>query len=103
MTDLKFEEEADALRSEMAKAVHFVLSGVPAHQAMQTADHLLNVMKQQLAGARVTFPSAPKYDGEAIASDWAAGLSLEQIMQKHQCSRRTAYNHHPQNKNKQAA
>lgn len=103
MTDLKIEEEAEALRGELARALHFVLSGVPAHQALQTADHMLTVIRQRFAGARVTFPSEPKYDGAAIAADWAAGLSLEEIMRKHDCSRSTAYGYHPNGKGKRAA
>ncbi len=103
MTDLKIEEEAEALRAVLARAVHFVMSGVPAHQGLQAADRVLIELCQHFAGARVTFPAAPKYDGAAIAADWAAGLSLEEIMRKHDCSRSTAYGYHPNGKGKRAA
>jgi hypothetical protein len=101
--DLKIEDEVVALRAELTKALQQTLSGLPAHQAFQAADHVLTVMQEQLAGARVVFPAGRKFDGDAIAADWKAGLSLDDITAKHGCSKPTAYRYHPAGKPKRAA
>ena len=41
-------------------------------------------------------PALPRYNTDAIAADWHAGLSIDEIVEKHQCSRKTAYRYHPQ-------
>jgi hypothetical protein len=103
MTDIKIEEETEALRAEFAKALHFAISGLPSAQAFQAADHLCVILQAHLSGHRVTFPAQPKYDGEAIAEDWRAGMGVEQITEKHGCTRPTAYKYHPQKKRGRAA
>lgn len=103
MTDIKIEEETEALRAEFAKALHFAISGLPSAQAFQAADHLCVILQSHLSGHRVTFPAQPKYDGDAIAEDWRSGLSIDAIMQKHGCSRATAYQHHPTKRKRRVA
>lgn len=92
---VKASEVVDQLRTAFATGIREVITGTPAHVALQAADHLCGLWIAELAGLDVAVPALPKVDGEAIAEDWRRGLSADEIRQKHRCSKRTAYNYHP--------
>lgn len=93
--DTKAEELTDDLREAFATSIRQAVAGLPAHQALQLADSLCHIQINLLAGKRVTYKAARVIDGEAIAEDWRRGKTVQEITSAHGCSRRTAYNHHP--------
>lgn len=101
--ETKAEEVTDELREAFVARIRGAAPDMPAHQALQLADALCAVQSDVLAGRRVTFRARPPINGDAITEDWRRGLSLEEIMRDHKCSRRTAYNYHPSKQRKLAA
>lgn len=93
--DAKAEEFTDALRQAFAANIRTAVAGVPAHIALQLADALCQVQLDTLAGKRVSYKAARVIDGEAITDAWRRGKTIGEIVQEHGCSRRTAYNYHP--------
>lgn len=100
--EAKAEDLVGDLREAFASRIRESARDLPAHQALQLADTLCSVWLDRLAGMRVTHRAKPPVDAERIAEDWARGLSVEEIVSKHRCSRATAYRSHP-SKRKQAA
>lgn len=94
-TDTKAEELVDELRQAFEGQIRDSLRSLPPHMALQLADALCTVWLDTIAGLRISAKAKPKVDGEAIAEDWARGLSAVEIRHKHGCSRATAYNYHP--------
>lgn len=94
--DAKAEELIDDLRIAFTASIRAALREVPAHQALQLADGLCTVWLETLAGLRVTYSAKPQVDGAAITEDWRRGLSRREIIEKHRCSKATAYRYHPQ-------
>lgn len=93
--DAKATEYLDQLRDGFAQRIRDTCRDLPAHQALQLADSLCAVQLELLAGLRVTYKAAPKVDGDAIAEDWARGLSVAEITRKHNVTKPTAYKYHP--------
>lgn len=93
--DAKADEYLDQLRDSFAERIRDVVRDLPAHQALQLADSLCAVQLNVLAGLRVTYRAAPKVDGDAIAEDWARGLTVAEITRKHGVTKPTAYKYHP--------
>lgn len=100
---VKADDLVPALRDAFARNIREALAGTPSAQALQLADQLCTVWKEQLAGLLVDGGSAAKrIDGAAISADWGDGRTLAEIMTKHDCSRRTAYNYHPSNQGRKS-
>lgn len=93
--DAKADEYLDQLRDGFAGQIRSAIRDLPAHQALQLADSLCTIQLNVLAGMRVTYKAAPKVDGDAIAEDWARGLSVAEITRKHGVTKPTAYKYHP--------
>ncbi len=93
--DVKADEMAAQLYEAYGKTIQQAVAGLPAHQALQLADTLIAVQMDVLAGLRVSYKAKPAIDGDAIAEDWRLGLTVQEITRKHNCSRPTAYKHHP--------
>jgi hypothetical protein len=93
--DAKADDHLDQLRDQFALQIRTAVRDLPPHLALQLADSLCAVQLNLLAGLRVTYKAAPKIDGEAIAEDWARGLSIGEITRKHGVTRPTAYKYHP--------
>lgn len=93
--DAKAEEILDQVRDAFALSIRQALAEVPAHRALQVADHLCRVQCAVLAGLRVSYRKSAEVDGAAIADSWARGLSLGEVTERHGCSRATAYRFHP--------
>ncbi len=100
--DANADELTDALRTAFAERIRSAVSGLPASQALQLADTLCHVQIDLLAGKRVRFKAAKAIDADAITEDWRRGLLIKEIVDKHGCSRVTAYRYHPK-KRKSAA
>ena len=93
--DAKAEEMLDEIRDAFAAAIRQAMTGVPAYQALQLADHLCGVQLEVLAGLRISYRAAPKIDAEAIAEDWRMGMKAPEIMRRHNCSKAAVYKYHP--------
>lgn len=93
--DTKGDEIVAQLRDAYADSIRSAVADLPAHQALQLADTLCSVQLEVLAGLRVTYKVRPSWDGDAIKEDWRRGLTLAEIMKKHECSRTAAYKYHP--------
>lgn len=93
----KAEDHEDELRRAFAEGIRQVLTDTPAAHAFQAADKLCEIWKTLLAGCIVSMPAAPRYDTDQITRDWHAGMRIDAIVDKHKCSRKTAYRYHPQN------
>lgn len=93
--DVKADELVDQLRDEFNRKLRAEVSDLPAHQALQLADALAIVQLDVCAGLRVTYKAPPKFDADAVAEDWARGLSIGEITRKHKITKPTAYKHHP--------
>lgn len=91
----KAEDHLDELRRAFQRGICEVLTGTPPAHAFQAADKLCEIWKELLAGCVVSMPALPRYNTDAITADWHVGLSIDQIVEKHQCSRKTAYRYHP--------
>ena len=96
--DAKADEMIEEIRAAFVVAIGQALAGVPAYQALQLADHLCGVQMEVLAGLRVSYRAAPKFDVEAITEDWRRGLSVQEITRKHGITKPTAYKYHPTKK-----
>lgn len=92
---VRADDVVSQLRDAFAKGIAEILVGTPPSHALQAADHLCGIWRTVLAGVDVAMPARPKVDGPGIAEDWHRGLSVVEITLKHACSRRTAYNYHP--------
>lgn len=92
---IRVDQVAEQIQAQFIETIRDTVRTLTPAQAIQVADDLFGKLKDTLAGLNVAFPSPPKVDGEAIAEDWRRGLSAADIQSKHGCSRRTAYNHHP--------
>lgn len=95
--DTRAEDLTEDLREAFAQGIRAAVADLPAHHALQLADTLCTIQISVLAGKRVTYRATQQIDGAAITADWHEGLTIQQIVDKHGCSRRTAYNYHPQN------
>lgn len=93
--DAKAEEMTDQIRDKFAETIRQTLIGTPPHLALQCAATLCAIQAELLAGMRITYRALPAVDATAILEDWRRGLSIREITNKHQCSRVTAYKHHP--------
>lgn len=93
--DIKADELISPLRDQYAERIRGLEPSMPAHAALQLADALVAVQLDVLAGKRVTYRAKATIDGDAITESWRRGEPLEEIMQKHGCSRPTAYRWHP--------
>lgn len=101
--DTKGDDVVEQLREAYATSIRAAVADLPAHQALQLADTLCSVQLEVLAGLRVSYKARRVWDGEAITEDWRRGLTLAEIMKKHECSRAAAYKYHPGVPNKKAA
>lgn len=88
------EQTIDELRSTFADILRDTTQ-LPGSMALQGADAVLSGMQSILAGQRLNVPAEKQVDADGIAADWDAGYGVGQIVQRHACSRSTAYAHHP--------
>jgi hypothetical protein len=93
---VKADDLVPAMREAFVRGIRETLAGTPTAHALQLADRLCTVWREQLAGLLVDGGSpGRRIDGAAIRADWGDGKTLAEIMARHECSRATAYNHHP--------
>lgn len=103
MTDkVKAIELLEPMRELFAEQIRKTLAGTPGHEAFQCADALCRVWLEELRGLLVDGGAVRAIDHDAIAADWSAGRSVEEIISRHGCSRATAYNHHPSKRRRAA-
>ena len=57
------------------------------------ASRIIHKIQETVGGRRIYLhtPPQPRANKRSIADDWESGLTLNDIMQKHRVSRRTAY------------
>lgn len=100
--EAKAEDLVDELRGKFAEHIRECVAGLPPAQALQLADSLCTVWIESLAGLRVTHRALPSADGAAISRDWSDGLTLAEVMARHECSRATAYRYHPSKRHRKS-
>lgn len=92
--DAHVHEVVQQLQEAFGEVLRDCFSSLQPSLAHYASVRLCEALQAELRGMRVTVP-AGRLDHEAITADWSAGLGIGEIMQRHGCSRASAYRYHP--------